>query len=71
MTHKEFTAISHTIPTQPGIYKYYNEENKLLYVGKAKHLRKRVSSYFNNNKTSYKTIELVNRIHKIEFTIRK
>ena len=69
MTHKEFSEISHTIPTQPGIYKYYNAENKLLYVGKAKHLRKRVSSYFNNNKTSYKTIELVNRIHKIEFTI--
>ncbi len=69
MTQTAFSEISHTIPTQPGIYKYYDTNNKLLYVGKAKHLRKRVSSYFNKTKTSYKTLELVNRIHKIEFTI--
>ena len=69
MTHKEFTEISATIPAQPGIYKYYNAVDELIYVGKAKHLRKRVSSYFNKVKTSYKTAELVNRISKIEFTI--
>lgn len=69
MTQKEFSEIAHTIPTLPGIYKYYNADNTLLYVGKAKHLRKRVSSYFNKMKTSYKTAELVTRIHKIEFTI--
>jgi excinuclease ABC subunit C len=69
MTQKEFAEISHTIPTQPGIYKYYNATNELLYVGKAKHLRKRVSSYFNKMKSSYKTAELVTRISKIEFTI--
>lgn len=69
MTHKEFTEISSTIPVQPGIYKYYNAANELIYVGKAKHLRKRVGSYFNKVKTSYKTAELVNRIHRIEFTI--
>ena len=69
MTHKEFTAISSSIPVQPGIYKYYNAANELIYVGKAKHLRKRVSSYFSKVKTSYKTAELVNRIHRIEFTI--
>jgi excinuclease ABC subunit C len=69
MTQQEFSAISATIPTQPGIYKYYNEANELIYVGKAKHLRKRVSSYFTKMKTSYKTAELVQRIRKIEFTI--
>jgi excinuclease ABC subunit C len=69
MTQKEFSEISSTIPTQPGVYKYYNASNELIYVGKAKHLRKRVSSYFNKMKTSYKTAELVNRIRKIEFTI--
>ena len=69
MTQQEFSLLSNTIPTQPGIYKYYDAANKLLYVGKAKHLRKRVSSYFNKNNNSYKTHELVNRIHKIEFTI--
>ena len=69
MTHKEFSEISATIPAQPGIYKYYNAADELIYVGKAKHLRKRVGSYFNKVKTSYKTAELVNRISKIEFTI--
>ncbi len=69
MTQKEFSAIAATIPTQPGIYKYYDEANELLYVGKAKHLRKRVSSYFSKTFTTYKTHELVKRIHHIEFTI--
>ncbi|MEK7226262.1 MAG: excinuclease ABC subunit UvrC, partial [Bacteroidota bacterium] len=53
----------------PGIYKYFDARNELLYVGKAKHLRKRVSSYFSKTFTSYKTHELVQRIAKIEFTI--
>ncbi|MEI9957143.1 MAG: GIY-YIG nuclease family protein [Ferruginibacter sp.] len=69
MTQKEFAEIADTIPIQPGIYKYYDASNELLYVGKAKHLRKRVSSYFSKTFTSYKTHELVNRIHHIEFTI--
>ncbi|MBK8494961.1 MAG: excinuclease ABC subunit C [Chitinophagaceae bacterium] len=69
MTQPEFSAIAPTIPTQPGIYKYYDQANELLYVGKAKHLRKRVSSYFSKTFTTYKTLELVQRIHHIEFTI--
>ncbi len=69
MTQNEFSAIASTIPTLPGIYKYFNEANELLYVGKAKHLRKRVSSYFSKTFTTYKTHELVQRIHHIEFTI--
>ena len=69
MTQQEFSLIAPTIPTQPGIYKYFNAQNELIYVGKAKHLRKRVSSYFSKTFTSYKTLELVNRIHRIEFTI--
>jgi excinuclease ABC subunit C len=69
MTNSEFQNIVQTLPRSPGIYKYYNKENELLYVGKAKDLRKRVSSYFLKNLTSYKTHELVNRIHHIEFTI--
>ena len=69
MTSSEFQHIVQTIPRQPGIYKYYNRENELLYVGKAKDLRKRVSSYFLKNLSSYKTHELVGRIHHIEFTI--
>lgn len=69
MRAEEFAKISSTIPAAPGIYKYYDAEGNLIYVGKAKHLRKRVSSYFLKNLLSYKTVELVNRIHKIEFTI--
>ncbi len=69
MTQEEFSKISNTIPVDPGIYKYYNESKELLYVGKAKNLRKRVSSYFSKTFTSYKTHELVHRIHSIEFTI--
>ncbi|WP_439504501.1 excinuclease ABC subunit UvrC [Sediminibacterium sp.] len=69
MTQEAFQQIAHTIPLQPGIYKYYNKENELLYVGKAKSLRKRVSSYFSKTYVGYKTHELVKRIHRIEFTI--
>lgn len=69
MTAKQFQQIAHTIPQQPGIYKYYDAVGKLLYVGKAKELRKRVGSYFSKTFTTYKTHELVQRIHHIEFTI--
>ena len=69
MTQQEFSLISSTIPALPGIYKYYNSANELIYVGKAKHLRKRVSSYFSKTFTNYKTAELVQRIARIEFTI--
>lgn len=69
MTASAFQHIAPTIPAQPGIYKYFDTDNQLLYVGKAKHLRKRVSSYFSKTITSYKTHELVQRIARIEFTI--
>lgn len=69
MTQQEFQQIAPTIPIQPGIYKYFDAGGTLLYVGKAKSLRKRVSSYFTKTYTGYKTHELVQRIHHIEFTI--
>lgn len=69
MTSLEFQNIAPTIPHEPGIYKYYDGKGSLLYVGKAKNLRKRVSSYFSKTFTSYKTHELVQRIVRIEFTI--
>jgi excinuclease ABC subunit C len=69
MKAEEFKHISATIPLQPGIYKYYDDRNELIYVGKAKNLRKRVISYFTKTFTSYKTYELVQRIARIEFTI--
>jgi excinuclease ABC subunit C len=69
MTATEFQQIASTLPNLPGIYKYYDINGSLLYVGKAKHIRKRVSSYFNKTQSSFKTYELVKRIRKIEFTI--
>lgn len=69
MTPESFQNIIKTLPNQPGIYKYFDEKNEMLYVGKAKHLRKRIASYFTKTFTGYKTHELVRRIKRIEFTI--
>src|SRR5205085_10107718 len=69
MAPEEFKKISSGIPNSPGIYKYFDVDNDLIYVGKAKNLRKRVTSYFIKTFTSYKTYELVQRISRIEFTI--
>lgn len=69
MTAAEFQQIAHTLPVQAGIYKYFGTGGELLYIGKAKSLRKRVSSYFVKNHDNYKTRKLVESIHHIEFTI--
>jgi excinuclease ABC subunit C len=69
MTPIEFRKIQKTIPDNPGIYKYFDAGNELIYVGKARSLRKRVSSYFTKTFTGYKTHELVKRIHRIEFVL--
>ena len=69
MTSEFFQTIMKTLPVQPGIYKYFDEQHELIYIGKAKNIRKRVSSYFTKTFTGYKTHELVRKIHKIEFTI--
>lgn len=69
MQHNAYKAIAHSLPQQPGVYKYFDANNNLLYVGKAKNLKKRVSSYFTKTYTGYKTHELVQRINTIEFTI--
>ncbi len=58
------------LPDQPGVYKYYNSENELIYVGKAKNLKKRVASYFSKNHgLNYKTKKMVTEIANIEITI--
>ncbi len=58
------------LPNKPGIYKFYSAELKILYVGKAKDLRKRVASYFHGNVfKGKKTQRLINEIRQIEITI--
>lgn len=69
MTAAEYQEVAVSIPHLPGIYKYFGEDEELLYVGKAKDLRKRTASYFNKTFVGYKTHELVKRIKRIEFTI--
>jgi excinuclease ABC subunit C len=69
MEKEQFKKIQPSIPQEPGIYQYFDDKGKLLYVGKAKHLRNRVSSYFLSNQHNLKTIELVQRIAEIKFTI--
>ena len=60
------------IPDNPGVYLMKNEKGKTIYVGKAKNLRNRVSSYFKNiNSHNAKTLELVKNIRDIEFFICK
>jgi excinuclease ABC subunit C len=58
------------LPDQPGVYKYYDTDRTLIYVGKAKSLKKRVSSYFTKSKNvNRKTAKMVREIRTIEFTI--
>ena len=57
------------IPNNPGVYMMKNNKGKIIYIGKAKNLKNRVSSYFNNPKSSIKTFELVKHINDIEFFI--
>ena len=69
MTKEQFQQIAPSIPHEPGCYKYYSATEELLYVGKAKDLRKRVASYFNKNVDNYKTRRLVQLIARIEYTV--
>jgi excinuclease ABC subunit C len=70
MEKELFKEIQAGLPQEPGIYQYFDENGHLLYVGKAKNIRKRVSSYFlSNHGHTLKTIELVQKIKDIQFTI--
>ena len=58
-----------TLPDNPGVYQYYDKEGKILYVGKAKNLKKRVSSYFNKIHDTAKTNVLVKKIITIKHIV--
>ncbi|MEC8536212.1 MAG: GIY-YIG nuclease family protein, partial [Bacteroidota bacterium] len=58
-----------TLPTDPGVYQFFDANEKILYIGKAKNLKKRVHSYFNKNHEQAKTSVLVQKIAEIKHIV--
>ena len=58
-----------SLPEKPGSYQYYDEHGTIIYVGKAKNLKSRVSSYFHTEVDRFKTKVLVSKIHDISYTV--
>ena len=57
------------MPSEPGVYRYYDKKGEILYVGKAKNLKNRVLSYFNKSQLGYKTRMMVSKIVRLETTV--
>ena len=66
---KKLKAIVSVLPEKPGSYQYYDTEGTIIYVGKAKNLKARVSSYFHTEVDRFKTKVLVSKIHDISYTV--
>ena len=66
MIYSKIDLQKKSLPEDPGVYKFFDKSNNIVYVGKAKNLRKRVLSYFNKNHVHFKTKLLVKQISKIE-----
>lgn len=62
-------GIVSSLPEKPGSYQYYDEQGVIIYVGKAKNLKSRVSSYFHKEVDRFKTKVLVSKIHDITYTV--
>jgi len=70
MTTEDYQKISPTLPKEPGVYKFIGADQTILYVGKAKNLKKRIASYFGNKKHQLnKTRTLVKNADYIEYII--
>ncbi|MDH6356185.1 excinuclease ABC subunit UvrC [Parabacteroides sp. PF5-9] len=68
-TNEHIKRILAIIPDKPGCYQYFDEKNAIIYVGKAKNLKKRVSSYFNKEHDSRKTTVMVKQIRDIKYIV--
>ncbi len=66
MPKEQLKSLIKALPNKPGVYQYYNKDGEILYVGKAKNLKKRVSSYFTKNHENGKTAILVRQIEDIK-----
>ena len=69
MKDEDITSDLKSLPNRPGVYRYFDLEGELLYVGKAKNLKSRVASYFRSSALDTKTLALVSKIERIENTI--
>jgi len=70
MTNKDYKALLPTWPKDPGVYRFLDEEERVLYVGKAKNLKNRLASYFASTKDmAWKTRVMVKHAHHITFTL--
>ena len=69
MNHELLKGIVQNLPECPGCYQYLDEEGTVIYVGKAKNLKRRVSSYFNKTQDNLKTRILVSKIRDIKYTV--
>lgn len=58
-----------TLPSDPGVYRYFDKNGKLLYVGKAKNLKKRVLSYFTKNQAGFRIKTMISKIVRLEVTV--
>ena len=66
---EKLKAIVRTLPEKPGSYQYYDADGTIIYVGKAKNLKSRVSSYFHTEVDRFKTKVLVSKIYDISYTV--
>ena len=66
---EKLKAIVLSMPEKPGSYQDYDSEGTIIYVGKAKNLKRRVSSYFHKEVDRFKTKVLVSKIHNITYTV--
>lgn len=69
MEHNDLTVQLKTLPSSPGVYQYFDNKGTIIYVGKAKNLKKRVNSYFTKNHDNHKTRILVKNIVTIEHIV--
>ena len=69
MTKEDFQEMSGTIPREPGVYQFIDGDGDILYVGKAKSLRNRLSSYFNTGLERYRTKVMVKHAKEIRYTV--
>ncbi|MFN4144237.1 MAG: excinuclease ABC subunit UvrC [Runella sp.] len=69
MSDFDAKAVLTSVPSAPGVYRYFDEAGEIIYVGKAKNLKNRISSYFVKNHPDRKTRRLVSQIRRLEYTI--